>query len=107
MIRELSVQELKDWWQRSEGRPLVLDVREPWERQVCALADTKHVPMREVPGRLDELPRDGPIVVLCHHGNRSRQVAFFLAERDYPEVYNLRGGINAWAREVDPSMATY
>lgn len=105
-IGELSVHELKALLEGGEA-PLVLDVREAWELGICALAGAVHIPMREIPARLRELPAEQRIVVLCHHGARSRQVAPFLAARGYASVCNLRGGINAWAREIDPHMATY
>ena len=109
-MQQVSVRELKHRLSASDlaaAKPLVLDVREPWELQRCALPQATHIPMREIPGRLAELDPDTEIVVMCHHGVRSQQVAYFLASRGYQKVFNLSGGIDAWAREVDPSMATY
>ena len=65
------------------------------------------VPMRELPGRLDELPRDRDVVVVCHHGVRSRQVAHYLVRLGYMAVWNLTGGVAAWADQVDPAMPRY
>lgn len=109
-MQQVSVRELKHRLSASDpatAKPLVLDVREPWELQRCALPQATHIPMREIPARLVELDPDTEIVVMCHHGVRSQQVAYFLASRGYQKVFNLSGGIDAWAREVDPSMATY
>ena len=87
--------------------PLVLDVRENWERQAARLPGTVDIPMQEVPQRLAELPRDRQIVVMCHGGVRSLKVAHFLAQNGFSQLANLSGGIHAWACEVDPSIGTY
>lgn len=91
----------------AEAAPLLLDVREHWEYALCALPGSMHVPMREIPARLNELDPSRPIVCICHHGVRSLQVAMFLEHRGFEAVFNLTGGIDAWAKQVDPSMATY
>jgi len=90
-----------------EGAPVLLDVREHWEYALCSLPGSVHVPMREIPARLRELDPSRPIVCICHHGVRSLQVAMFLEHRGFESVFNLSGGIDAWAKEVDRSMATY
>ena len=93
---------------RTNGAPhTLLDVREPHEVAVCAIADSLFVPMQQVPQQLAELPRDQPLVVLCHHGGRSNQVAQFLRGNGFSNVHNLAGGIDAWALMVDPEMARY
>jgi rhodanese-related sulfurtransferase len=87
--------------------PLLLDVRESWEREAARLPDTLDIPMMEIPQRLAELPRDRDIVVMCHGGVRSLKVAYFLAQNGFTQVTNLTGGIHAWACDVDPSIGTY
>jgi rhodanese-related sulfurtransferase len=106
MIRQLSARELSDKLKGSD-KPVVLDVREPWELQVCALADSVNIPMGQIPARAGELPKDVEIVVMCHHGVRSQHVAAFLNSQGFTNLCNLKGGIAAWAREVDPKMPTY
>jgi rhodanese-related sulfurtransferase len=86
---------------------LLIDVREGWELEIARLPQALHVPMAEIPARLAEIDRQRTIVVMCHAGVRSRCVAGYLAEQGYPSVLNLAGGIDAWAREVDFSLATY
>ena len=86
---------------------LLLDIREPAERAHCQIDGSLHIPMQQIPSRLAELPNDAEIVVYCHHGMRSMQVANFLDQRGYPKVYNLLGGIDAWSTEVDPSVRRY
>lgn len=93
-------------WLR-EGPLLLLDVREAWEVQVSPFPDALHVPMREIPAHVDEFAPGRPIVCICHHGARSAQVAMFLQHRGFEQVYNLAGGIDAWAREVDATIPRY
>ena len=108
MIRELAPAELHRW-RADAGRPspVVVDIREDWELARCALSDTVHVPMHELPRRLEELPRGRDLVVVCHHGVRSRMAAHFLAGRGFAPVWNLTGGVEAWAADVDPTLARY
>lgn len=107
-MRSLSARELAAWLaDPARAKPLVLDVREPWEVAIAALPDSVNVPMGEVVARVDSIDRDRPVVCLCHHGVRSLQVAAFLARRGLDDVWNLSGGIDAWARDVDPSCAVY
>ncbi|TVR49500.1 MAG: molybdopterin-synthase adenylyltransferase MoeB [Puniceicoccaceae bacterium] len=96
-----------DRWIRSSDSVLVLDVREPVERSICAIPGSRHIPMREVPERLAELPRATPILVYCHHGMRSRRVMEFLRSKGFDGAVNLAGGIDAWSREVDTSVPRY
>jgi rhodanese-related sulfurtransferase len=93
----------------------LLDVRESAERAFCAIrvpptAFDLYIRMREVPIHLDEIRAAlarGPVVVYCHHGVRSMAVAEWLAERGLAGIMNLTGGIDAWSREADPSVARY
>ena len=87
--------------------PVMLDVREPWELQTASIENSTHIPMRELSARMAELDPDMEIVVICHHGSRSLQVAHFLERSGFDRVYNLTGGVDAWARTVDPSMPVY
>lgn len=87
--------------------PLVLDVRETWELRLAAIPGAVNIPMAEVPDRLDELARERDIIVMCHHGVRSLQVAVFLKQSGFGTVINLAGGIDAWSREVDQSVPLY
>ena len=93
------------------ARPVLLDVREPWEVATAALsvpgATTVCLPMNEVPQRLVELDRDQPVLALCHHGVRSQHVGGFLERQGFAQVFNVVGGIDAWSREVDASVPLY
>jgi rhodanese-related sulfurtransferase len=91
----------------ADADPLLLDVREPWEFEICHIDGSINLPMAQVPGQLDLLDGEQEIVVICHHGIRSMQVAGYLQQRHEGELINLDGGVDAWAREVDPGMALY
>ena len=65
------------------------------------------MPMREVPVRAGEIAPDAPVVAICHHGTRSMQVGLFLEKNGFSKVHNLLGGVDAWARTVDPAMPVY
>jgi len=88
-------------------KPLLLDVREPWEFQTCHIEGSQLVPMGEIASRAAELDPAIEVVVICHHGGRSMQVAMFLEKHGFSEVINLAGGVDAWARTVDPGMPVY
>jgi rhodanese-related sulfurtransferase len=108
LIEQLQADELQSWLADSaRAKPVVLDVREPWEHEVCTIPDSQLLPMQDVPARWQELPADNDIVVVCHHGMRSLQVAQFLKQSGLTRVYNLSGGIAAWAEQVDPEMPRY
>jgi rhodanese-related sulfurtransferase len=107
-MRHLSAPELAQWLADDQRpRPLLLDVREPWEFQTCHIAGATAMPMRTVPTRIEELDQDAPVVCICHHGARSMQVAAFLEQNGFSDVTNLTGGVHAWALQVDNSMPTY
>jgi len=107
-VPELTPLEVDRRWPEGQRDGLVLlDVREHEELELAAIAGARHIPMREVPERLAELPKDKPIVVFCHAGGRSRRVAQFLAANGFEQVYNLDGGIDAWSRTVDERVGRY
>ena len=96
-------------WIADETRedPVLLDVREPWEFELCRLQSSVHMPMASVPVRIEELDSDKDLVVICHHGARSYQVASFLEQRGFTRLYNLESGIDGWSRTIDPTMPKY
>ncbi len=107
MVEELSPQEVAEKLKHGPGRVLLLDVREPDERELAAIEPSLHIPMRDVPQRLSELPKEREVVVYCHSGTRSAMIAAFLEGKGYPNVANLSGGIDAWSRKVDPKVPRY
>jgi len=107
MFKEFSPKQLKDHIEQATQAPLLLDVREPWEFERCHITNSKLVPMRQIPSVLQDLDPDDEIVVICHHGIRSRAVANYLAQNDYTKVINLSTGIDGWAKDIDTSMPIY
>lgn len=105
-IVQLGSAELKAWM--DEGRMFcLLDVRTDEETAVCSLPNALHIPMNLIPLRQNELPDDVPLVVYCHHGIRSLHTAMYLADAGFENLYNLQGGIDAWAAEIDGNMMRY
>jgi rhodanese-related sulfurtransferase len=106
-MQQMSAAELNEYLKTAASPPILLDVREDWEYQTCHLENSLHIPMNDVPNALQQLDQDKTIVVICHHGMRSLQVAHYLETVGYENLINLRGGIDAWARDVDNTMPVY
>jgi rhodanese-related sulfurtransferase len=106
-MRHMGAVELKSWLSTAAEPVTLLDVREPWEHDLCRIDGSRLVPLGLLPGRLGELQAHQPTVVICHHGVRSLRAAAFLEQCGFADVVNLSGGIDAWARTVDATMAVY
>jgi rhodanese-related sulfurtransferase len=107
MDYEITVDELKSLRNGGDVFTLV-DVREQWEFEAARIAGSTHMPMGEVPARFQqELDPDDHIVVFCHHGVRSMNVTAWLRQQGFAKVQSLRGGIDRWSREVDPTVPLY
>jgi rhodanese-related sulfurtransferase len=92
----------------TDPRPTLLDVREPWEYDHSHLEPSTLIPMAEVPARaFNELDEDSPILVLCHHGARSLSVAVWLRNQGFAQAQSIAGGIDAWSRQIDPTIPRY
>jgi len=90
------------------GKPYcLLDVREPWEIALARIPGSVDIPLQEIPARCRELEAGAEIIVMCHGGVRSQRAAEFLVRQGFGTVRNLQGGIDAWAREVDPTVPRY
>jgi rhodanese-related sulfurtransferase len=85
----------------------LLDIREAWEQALARFEDSIDLPLETLPQRAAELPRDRPLVVICHHGMRSARATQWLRANGFENAVNLEGGIDAWARRIDPAMRTY
>jgi rhodanese-related sulfurtransferase len=105
-MAEITPQDLKARLDRNE-RPLLLDVRQDWETNLCRLPNSIHIPIEEIELRSEELNPEDEIVVYCHQGVRSAAVADYLRQLGFKDVKNLAGGLDSWARTVDPSMRRY
>jgi adenylyltransferase/sulfurtransferase len=105
-VPEMTVQELKAL--RASGQSFtLLDVREPFERDIAVIEGAQHIPLGQLGGRMEELSRDKKLVVHCKSGGRSAKAVAQLREAGFADVWNVTGGINAWSKEIDPSVALY
>jgi rhodanese-related sulfurtransferase len=92
----------------SENKARLLDVREPWEFATTHVEGSVPMPMNDVPARAArELDPGERLLVLCHHGVRSMNVTVWLRRQGFAQAQSLRGGIDAWSLEVDPSLPRY
>lgn len=105
-MRQMTVAELTERLAAGD-KPVLLDVREPWEFELCHIEGSQPMPMGSVPARAGELDAQAETVVICHHGGRSAQVGMFLERQGFRNVVNLAGGVAAWAAQVDPAMPRY
>ncbi|MFN7709810.1 MAG: rhodanese-like domain-containing protein [Holosporales bacterium] len=105
-MQEMSVEEYA--LKRHEGWPhLLLDVREANELAICKIAPHVWIPLGDLSMRLGELDPDENIIVLCHHGGRSARAVYLLSGRGFDKVWNLVGGIDAYAVRVEPTLPRY
>ena len=106
-MREFSAEQLKAYLDICEKQPLLLDVRQPWEFDVCKIENSVLVPMSTIPAEIESLDSDRETVVICHHGIRSRSVGRYLEQAGFSNIINLSGGMAQWAKTVDTQIATY
>lgn len=104
---EITPQQLHISLQNDTPSPYLLDVREPSEFEICHIEGSHLIPSGQVPAELDQLPQDCPIVVICHHGIRSYMIGMYLENQGFDQISNLRGGIAAWAHDIDLDMPMY
>ena len=106
-MRRFTPTELHDYLLSGEHQPLLLDVREQWEFDICQIEDSKLIPMGQIEHHAEDLDKHRDTIVICHHGIRSRQVCYYLEHIGFTNVTNLEGGVDRWANEVDPKMGKY
>jgi rhodanese-related sulfurtransferase len=104
-MKEISVQELKEMMDKGEDFQLI-DVREDFEYEVSNLGGTL-IPLGGILIKADKISKDKPVVVQCRSGKRSAAAIMQLEQLGYTNLYNLTGGILAWANEIDPNMNVY
>jgi rhodanese-related sulfurtransferase len=108
LIPQLSPAELQQWRaDASREAPLLIDVRERWEFDYCRIDGAVSLPLSEFARRYTELPRDRPLVLVCHHGRRSQHAAMLLEGAGFERLHNLHGGVALWADTVEPTMKRY
>ncbi|GIL38368.1 rhodanese-like domain-containing protein [Roseiterribacter gracilis] len=106
MIPAIEVDELKR--RRDAGETFaIIDVREPWEVAIASIPGSVNVPLAQLEARSAEIPNEGSLVVVCHHGGRSAHATTWLRGQGFTSAVNLDGGVDSWARNIDPSMPRY
>ena len=93
--------------QDDPGKVVLLDVRDPWEVEICRLAGSVNIPMNDIAQRVNELEPDARTIVICHFGMRSLQVGEYLESAGFKDIVNLDGGLDAWAERMDKDMPRY
>ncbi|HEU4719064.1 MAG TPA: rhodanese-like domain-containing protein [Bacteroidia bacterium] len=104
-MKEITVQELKRMKDSGEKFQLI-DVREPHEAEIASIGG-ELIPMGEILSQAERLAKDIPVVVHCRSGARSASVIQALEKQGFSNLLNLKGGILAWAKEIDTSLSTY
>ncbi|ALP52190.1 hypothetical protein Tel_02965 [Candidatus Tenderia electrophaga] len=106
-MRQLSPQQVLELLNQDEPKPVLLDVREPFEVEICAIQGSINIPLHQIPEAVDELDAEREYVLICHHGMRSQRAGVILAANGFEHLINLVGGIDAWACNVDSGMKRY
>lgn len=107
-MQQITPVQLKQWLDDpSRSKPVLIDVREPWEFALCRIPGASLMSMSTIPARLAELDSTADTVLICHHGGRSMQAAMFLQQQGFAKLYNMAGGVAAWATQVDPALPQY
>ena len=103
---QISPAEAKAHLERDDG-VLLVDVREPWETQLCRIEGAILMPMGTVPANVQKLDVDGVVICYCHHGVRSLDVAVWLRSQGVERARSMTGGIDRWSWEIDPGVPRY
>ena len=108
-MRQLTPQQVEKYLQHARVKPVLLDVREPFEFEICQLEDSVNLPLGHIPSEFEKLDPELEYVLICHHGIRSQRAGVLLAGNgfDSDKLINLAGGIDAWACDVAPDMPRY
>ncbi len=102
---EVDVREAKQYLDSGNAR--LVDVREPYELDICRVDPSTPIPMNSIPNHLDAIPKSGPLLVMCHHGSRSMHVTQYLRQNGFDNAINVAGGIDAWSQRIDPKLQRY
>ena len=106
-MKNFSPKQLQDYLIQCDEAPLLLDVREHWEFEYCFIEGSILIPMGELASRLDELDPTRETILICHHGIRSRKMGYYMEQVGFSRITNLDGGVEQWARDVEPTMKRY
>ena len=110
-MQHFTPKQLQAYLAQTDTKPLLLDVREPWEFEYCSIKDSVLIPMGELASEMDtlkaEIDHDRKIIMICHHGIRSRQMGYYMEQAGFKSITNLDGGVERWALDVETDMKRY
>ncbi len=106
-MRQLSPQQISELLNQSADKPVLIDVREPFEVEICAIEGSTNIPLQQIAEAAEDLDPDKEYVLICHHGMRSQRAGMIMAAQGFEKLINLVGGIDAWACNIDPQMQRY
>ena len=106
-MRNFTPEQLQDYLAQSDNKPILLDVREPWEFEYCSIKDSILIPMGELASKIETLDPLKEVIMICHHGIRSRQMGYYMEQVGFKNITNLGGGVERWAKDVEPEMQRY
>jgi len=106
-MRHFTPIQLKEFLASTNEQPLLLDVRERWEFEYCNIDGSVLIPMGQLPDKLETLDKSQEIIMICHHGIRSRQMGYYMEQAGFEHITNLDGGVEQWANDVDKTMKRY
>ncbi len=106
-MQHFNAKQLQEYLAFTETNPVLLDVREQWEFDYCHIEGSILIPMGKLPEKLDTLDVQSDIIMICHHGIRSRQMGYYMEQAGFKKITNLDGGVEQWAEDVDPAMKHY
>jgi rhodanese-related sulfurtransferase len=106
-MRQLSPLQVQELMDQSETKPVLLDVREPFEVEICAIEGSVNIPLQQISHAAAELDPEQEYVLICHHGMRSQRAGMIMAAQGFDKLVNLVGGIDAWACNIDSGMNRY
>ena len=106
-MRHFTPKQLQEFLASTNEQPLLLDVRERWEFEYCSIEGSVLIPMGQLPDKLETLDPSQEIIMICHHGIRSRQMGYYMEQAGFKRITNLDGGVEQWANDVDMTMKRY
>jgi len=106
-VQQISPMDLQFKLSESSTEYCLVDVREPFEYEITHIENSVLMPMHTIADNLDKLDKTKALVIICHHGIRSQQVAYFLDQQGSQKVFNLTGGIDAWSCICDKNVVRY
>ena len=106
-MRQLSPQQILELINQAENKPVLLDVREPFEVEICSIEGSVNIPLNQFPVAVEALDPEQEYVLICHRGLRSHRAGMIMASHGFGKLINLVGGIDAWACDIAPEMTRY